>query len=237
LYARKNENKNIEMKNKSIDVLYEDNHLIAINKPAGLLSQPTDQEKDSAETRAKAWLKEKYQKPGNVFAGAVHRLDKPVSGILLIAKTSKALSRINQSIRSKEMQKTYYAIVEGIPKSKEGTLTHFLTHGDHCSLVSNPKDKEAKPATLHYKVLKELPSTALVEVDLETGRYHQIRCQFAAIGHPIVGDQRYGAKKGQNIVPGLPLNAVALHHIRLTFTHPVTKASVCIEAPLPAYFP
>lgn len=215
-----------------IDVLYEDNHLIAINKPAGLLSQPTDLENDSAETRVKAWLKKKYQKPGNVFAGVVHRLDRPVSGILLIAKTSKGLSRLNQTIRSKEMKKTYYAIVEGILKQKEGTLTHYLIHGDHSSIVSTPQNKEAKQAKLHYKVLKESPKGTLVEVDLETGRYHQIRCQFAATGHPIIGDKRYG---GKNILD-LPTNAIALHHIRLVFTHPITKAQITIEVPLPSYF-
>lgn len=224
------------MMNDSIDVLYEDNHLIAINKPAGLLSQPTDVEADSSETRVKAWIKEKYQKPGNVFVGVVHRIDKPVSGVLLFAKTSKAQSRLNQSMRSKEMQKTYYAMIEGTLKEKQGTLNHYLTHGDHCSTLSNQNDKDAKPARLHYKMIKEFRKNALLEVILETGRYHQIRCQFAAIGHPIVGDKRYGAKKEQNILPNLPPNAVALHHIRLSLVHPVTKAVLCIEAPLPEYF-
>lgn len=221
------------MKEDLIDVLYEDNHLIAINKPAGLLSQSTELENDSAETRAQAWLKEKYQKPGNAFAAVVHRLDKPVSGILLIAKTSKALSRMNQTIRSKEMQKTYYAFVEGLLNKKEGTLNHFLIHGDHCSIVSNSNNKEAKQAKLHYKVLEEFSKISVIEVDLETGRYHQIRCQFAATGHPIVGDKRYG---GKNTLLNMPTNVIALHHIRLSFIHPVTKTLINIEAPLPSYF-
>ena len=224
------------MTNDSVTILYEDNHIIAINKPAGLLSQPTDIESDSAETRVKAWIKEKYQKPGNVFCGVVHRIDKPVSGVLLLAKTSKALSRLNESMRSKEMQKTYHAIVEGHLKKKKDTLSHFLKHGDHSSLVSNQSDRDAKPARLHYETIKEFGKATLLEVLLETGRYHQIRCQFADIGHPVIGDKRYGAKKEQYTLPNLPSNAVALHHIRLKLIHPVTKIPLCIEAALPSYF-
>lgn len=220
----------------SLDVLYEDNHIIAVNKPAGLLSQPTDQENDSLETRVKAWIKEKYQKPGNVFVGVVHRLDRPVSGIVIFAKTSKALSRLNELIRSKEMQKIYCALVEGIPSKKKDTLEHFLKHDDHCSFVSNENDKEAKPARLHYQIIKEFNKAALLQIILETGRYHQIRCQCAAVGHPIAGDSRYGAKKDLNLAPNLPQGAIALHHQQLNLTHPVTKALITIEAPLPSYF-
>lgn len=220
----------------TIDILYEDNHLIAVNKPAGLLSQPTDIENDSLEIRVKAWIKEKYKKPGNVFVGVVHRLDKPTSGILVFAKTSKALSRLNDAMRSREMQKTYCAFVEGSLRRKEGTLEHFLVHGDHSSYVSERNDKKAKPARLHYETLRETGNCTLLRVILETGRYHQIRCQFAAIGHPIVGDLRYGAKKDQRFLPQLPPNSVALHHNQLTLIHPVTKVTLCIEAPLPPYF-
>ncbi|HEV8053006.1 MAG TPA: RNA pseudouridine synthase, partial [Parachlamydiaceae bacterium] len=220
----------------TIDVLYEDNHIIAVNKPAGLLSQPTDIENDSLEIRVKAWIKEKYQKPGNVFVGVVHRLDKPTSGILIFAKTSKALSRLNQAMRAKEMQKTYCAFVEGNLKKKEGTLDHFLVHGEHSSYVSDRSDKDAKPARLHYETLKENGKSSLLQIVLETGRYHQIRCQFSAIGHPIIGDLRYGAKKDQKFLPQLPPNSVALHHTKMTLIHPVTKAALCIEAPLPHYF-
>lgn len=220
----------------TIDVLYEDNHIIAVNKPAGLLSQPTDIENDSLEVRVKAWIKEKYQKPGNVFVGVVHRLDKPTSGILIFAKTSKALSRLNDAMRSREMHKTYCAYVEGHLRKKEGTLEHFLVHGEHSSIVSDRSNKEAKLARLHYKVLKEEANCTLVEIELETGRYHQIRCQFAAMGHPVVGDLRYGAKKDKKCLPQLPSDAVALHHIKMSLTHPVTKAVLCIEAALPDYF-
>lgn len=220
----------------SIDVLYEDNHLIIVNKPAGLLSQPTNLENDSLETRVKEWIKNKYQKPGNVFVGVIHRLDRPVSGILVFAKTSKALSRLNEAIRFKGMEKTYYALVEGILQKKQETLTHFLVHGEHTSYISNKNNKEAKEACLHYTTIKEKGKTSLLQVILETGRYHQIRCQLAAIGHPILGDLRYGAKKDQKIILNLPQNAIALHHIQLTFSHPVTKTSMTVEAPLPPYF-
>lgn len=224
------------MIDSSIDVLYEDNHIIAINKPAGLLSQPTALENDSLETRIKVWIKEKYKKQGNVFVGVVHRLDRPVSGIVIFAKTSKSLSRLNEMIRSKGMQKLYCALVERSPKKKHDTLDHFLRHDDHYSAVSNQNDKEAKLARLHYKTIKEFDKTTLLEIILETGRYHQIRCQFAAIGHPIVGDFRYGAEKESRFLPNLPLGAIALHHMKLTLLHPVTKALLCIEAPLPSYF-
>lgn len=219
----------------SIDVLYEDNHLIIVNKPAGLLSQPTDLESDSMETRVKAWIKEKYQKPGNVFASVIHRLDKPVSGILVLAKTSKALSRLNESMRSKHMQKTYLAFVEGIPQKKQDTLIHYLVHGDHSSHISTLQDKQAKMARLHYETLDIRSNNSFLQVILETGRYHQIRCQLAAIGHPVIGDLRYGAQKDQRYLNSLPPNAIALHHFRLKLEHPVTKAELLIEAPPPGY--
>jgi 23S rRNA pseudouridine1911/1915/1917 synthase len=221
----------------SLDVLYEDNHLIIVNKPAGLLSQPTDLESDSMETRVKAWIKEKYHKPGNVFVSVVHRLDKPVSGILVLAKTSKALSRLNESMRSKHMQKTYLAFVEGIPHKKQDTLTHYLVHGDHYSLISNQKDKQAKMACLHYDTLETRQNSTLMQIILETGRYHQIRCQLAAIHHPVIGDLRYHAQKDQKFLKELPPNAIALHHFRLKLEHPVTKAELLIEAPPPEYMP
>lgn len=214
-----------------MDVLYEDNHLIAINKPAGLLSQPTDQNTDSLETQVKTWLKEKYNKTGNVFVGVIHRLDRPVSGIVLFAKTSKALSRLNETIRSKQMQKIYYALVEGIPKNKSGTLIHFLKQGDHCSIITDAHDKESKKAILHYQTVKEFQESALLQITLETGRYHQIRCQCAAMGHPIIGDIRYGANKHHVHLTRLPPDTIALHHTKLTFVHPITHKLVCIESP------
>lgn len=215
------------MKKLPFDIIYEDNHLLVVNKPAGLLTQPTNLQEESLETLLKQWLKETYHKPGNAYLGVVHRLDRPVSGIVIFAKTSKALSRLNASIRSREMQKTYCALVEGSLTPKQGTLEHYLKHDDYRAFVSQAKDPEAKLARLHYQVLKAMPGTTLVEIQLETGRYHQIRAQFAALGHPIVGDKKYGSRQQWSG------NNIALHHFRLEITHPVTKEVMYFEAPLP----
>lgn len=212
------------------DVIYEDNHLLVVNKPAGLLTQPTELESYSLENLAKAWLKEKYQKPYNVFLGIVHRLDKPASGIVLLAKTSKALSRLNEMIRSKNVIKTYCALVEGKPPKESGTLEHFLRHDDHKALVCHRDDPRAKFARLFYDDIRSNDKTTLLQIILETGRYHQIRTQCAAIGCPIVGDTKYGSQIN------LPHGVIALHHYRLQITHPVTKQPLFFEAPLPAHF-
>lgn len=212
------------------DILYEDNHLLVVSKPAGLLTQPTNLTNESLESAAKEWLKEKYNKPGNVFIGVIHRLDRPVSGIVVLAKTSKALSRLNEAIRAKESQKTYCALVEGLPSSNERTLEHYLRHDDYRATISNAQDHQAKKARLHYKVIKRFSSICLVQVDLETGRYHQIRAQLASIGCPILGDNKYGSR--------FPLQdgVIALHHLRLKISHPVTRQPLVFEAPLPDYF-
>jgi 23S rRNA pseudouridine1911/1915/1917 synthase len=207
------------------EVLYEDNHLLAVIKPAGLLTQPTDTESYSLENLAKAWLKEKYQKPGNVFLGVPHRLDKPASGIVLFAKTSKALSRLNDMIRSRDVIKIYRAWVEGRPPHDSGTLDNFLRHDDYRAYVCMRSDPDAKFARLYYDELCQEGSRTLLQIILETGRYHQIRAQCAAMGCPIVGDQKYGS------AASLPDGAIALHHFRLEFQHPVTRATVLLEAP------
>jgi len=212
------------------DIIYEDNHLLVVNKPAGLLSQPTDRESNSLETLLKAWLKEKYQKPGEAFLGIVHRLDKSVSGIVICAKTSKALSRLNESLRAKDLQKIYYALVEGSPPQEKGTLEHFLRHDDYRAYASLQPQAEAKLARLHYAIIKRFKETSLLEITLETGRYHQIRAQCAAVGCPIVGDVKYGSKSS------LPGGIIALHHFRCTFQHPVTKITLALEAPLSKIF-
>jgi 23S rRNA pseudouridine1911/1915/1917 synthase len=212
------------MNSPPFEILYEDNHLIAVNKPSGLLSQSTKDEEDSLENGLKQWLKERDKKPGNVFLGVIHRLDKPASGIVLFAKTSKALSRLNQVMRDKEFKKTYYALVEGSVENDEAILKHFLRHDDHRAHVSHREDKDAKEACLHYTVIRRDQTTSLLQIDLKTGRYHQIRAQCAAIGHPIVGDTKYGShisyESGQ----------IALHHGCLEFCHPVTKKALRIEA-------
>jgi 23S rRNA pseudouridine1911/1915/1917 synthase len=205
----------------ALEILYEDNHLLAVNKPAGLLTQPSGTDQDSLETQCKAWIKEKYKKPGNVFLEAVHRLDKPVSGVVLFAKTSKALSRLNASMRSKAIKKTYYAYVEKLPPRSEETLEHFLIHDDYQARIA----PEGKLSRLHYRTLRKNGSHAVLEIELETGRYHQIRAQLAAIGCPIAGDYKYGAQEAY------PYEGIGLHNQRMEITHPITNQGLTFEAP------
>lgn len=188
--------------------LFEDNHLLIVNKPVGLLTQPSGTDQDNLEARWKQWIKEKYKKPGNVFLEAIHRLDKPVSGIVVFAKTSKALSRLNEAQRDKLSKKVYVALLEKEPEEKEGALRHMLAHDEHRARV----DANGKLAVLHYKVIGE----RRVEIVLETGRYHQIRAQFSAIGCPIIGDARYGS---ETKVAG---GGIYLHHFRLELVHPIS---------------
>ena len=200
------------------EVLYEDNHQLVANKSAGVLTQPSGTDQENLEALAKQWIKEKAQKPGNVFLEAVHRLDKPVSGIVLFAKTSKALSRLNEFIRNKQLNKVYLALVEGVPSKKEGTLEHYLIHGEHRSFIASEKDSDAKLAKLHYRIVESKDNQALLEITLETGRYHQIRAQLSAIGCPIIGDHKYGSV--QELMDG----TIRLHHYRLQVPHPITQA-------------
>lgn len=206
-----------------LNILYEDNHLLVLNKPAGILTQPSGTAQDSLETQAKAWLKETYHKPGNVFLEAVHRLDKPVSGVVVFCKTSKALSRLNESIRDKRTQKIYYALVEGAPSEDEGVLEHRIVHDDFHARI----DPAGKVARLSYSIVSRFERRALLSIELETGRYHQIRLQLAESGCPIVGDHKYGSKVY------FEEGCIALHHFRLRIPHPVTKEMMTFEAPLP----
>ncbi len=210
----------------SESVLYIDNHLAVAVKPCGMLTQPDEQNTPSLEAFVKKWIKKEYAKPGNVFLHAIHRLDKSVSGLVLFARTSKALSRLNEQSRLQEIQRVYIAEVEGALSKPEGQLDHYLVHGDHRAVVSTEKDPEAKHARLYYKTLKTKPHSTLVEIELETGRYHQIRAQFAAIGHPIYGDRRYGSKIGDGA-------AIRLHGSKLSFQHPVTQEILTFETPAP----
>ncbi len=200
-----------------VEVLYEDNHILVVNKPAGIATQPSPTSNESLELNCKRWVKEKYQKPGNVFLHAIHRLDKPVSGIVLFARTSKALSRLNAAMRSREMQKVYIAHVEGCLKPQEGTLEHYLVHGDHYAHLASPTSKDAKRACLHYVVKQYQDSMSVVEISLETGRYHQIRAQMAAVGHPVVGDLKYGSSLSKEE------GTIALCHASFSFPHPISK--------------
>lgn len=213
----------------TLHVIYEDNHILVVFKEAGLLTQPSGTAQASLENICKEYIKQKYAKPGNVYLHAVHRLDKPVSGIVLFAKTSKALSRLNEAMREKESSKTYLALIEGELPVKEGTLEHYLVHDEHHAAVAFKEDRGAKPARLHYKVIKGLGAQELIEIKLETGRYHQIRAQLAAAGHPIIGDQRYGS----NTI--LKSGCIALQHQRLVLKHPVTGKEITFEAPTPSW--
>lgn len=201
----------------TLDIIFADNHLLVVNKPGGLLTQPSGTEQDSLEAQAKSWIKQQYDKPGNVFLEAVHRLDKPVSGIVLFARTSKALARLQEAMREKQSKKIYRALVEGIPSSKQGTLEHYLLHGEHQAHVVSLGTPEAKRCVLHYHVLESKNGKSLLEIELETGRYHQIRAQLSAAGHSIIGDKRYG-----NCSP-FRSEEIALQHVRLEIPHPITK--------------
>jgi 23S rRNA pseudouridine1911/1915/1917 synthase len=206
-----------------MEVLFCDNHLLAVNKPAGLVTQPSPDHSESLEDQAKAWIKRAYDKPGKVFLEAVHRIDRPVSGVVLFARTSKALSRCQEMIRNQAWKKTYLAVVEGEPAGGEGTLRHSLMHAHRRAEIR----KGGKEAILHYRVIRTANNCSLLEIDLKTGRYHQIRAQLAHIGCPIVGDRKYGSRQE------LPGGAIALHHQRLELAHPVRRTPCRFEAPPP----
>lgn len=212
-----------------LEVLYEDNHLLVINKPASLPTMGVAEDKDSVLTVAKEYIRRKYNKPGNVYLGVVSRLDAPVTGALLIARTSKAASRLSQQFRERTVEKVYRAVVEGVPDESEGFLQHWLRKDErHRRVHVTMKDVEtAQEAKLRYRVVKELTGDlSLLEVKLETGRKHQIRVQLSAIGHPIVGDRKY--KSHTQFSSG-----IALHSYRLEFEHPVQREPVKLEVPLP----
>lgn len=198
------------------EILYLDNHLLIVDKPPLLLTLPTKEESDSVQTRGQTWLKEHFQKPGNVFLHPVHRLDRVASGIVVCARTSKSLSRLNQQIREGEWHKRYRLRHEGILPAPKGTLRHFLQKGEYHTKV----DDAGQEAVLHYEEI----ARGVAEVELVTGRYHQIRAQFAAIGCPICGDSKYGAKT-KALSKGIDL-----HHIRLEFKHPITHIDLVITS-------
>lgn len=211
-------------------VLFEDNHLIAAAKPAGIPTQPSPDSQNSLEDQVKAYIKEKYQKPGAVYLHAVHRLDKAASGIVLFAKTSKALSRMNEQIRENKIQKEYLALVAGHFSKKTDTLENYLFHAEHHAKVVSKSNPEGKKSSLTYAVEKESGPHTLLRVQLHTGRYHQIRAQLSHIHHPIIGDTKYGSTHSHH--PG-----ICLHHHKMSFTHPVTGQAVVIESDKPAAWP
>ena len=213
-----------------MEVIYEDNHLIAVNKNCHELVQGDKTGDTSLADLLKTWLKEKYAKPGNVFVGVTHRLDRPVTGVVVFAKTSKALARMNELFRTGEIKKTYWAIVRNRPPEVEQELTHWLVRNEkqNKSYVCTPSQKrDARKAVLHYRLLAQSENYYLLEIDLQTGRHHQIRCQLAAIGGPIRGDLKYGAGRSN------PDGGISLHARRVSFVHPVSKRPINIVAPVP----
>ena len=210
-------------------VVYEDNHIIVVNKTASEIVQADKTGDTPLSETVKQYLKEKYQKPGNVFIGVTHRLDRPVSGLVIFAKTSKALTRLNEMFRTSEVKKTYWAVVKNAPKETEGELVHFLVRNEKQN-KSYAYDKEvpkSKKAVLDYRLIGRSENYYLLEVDLKTGRHHQICCQLAKMGCPIKGDLKYGSPRSN------PDGSICLHARRVRFTHPVSKELIELEAPLP----
>ncbi len=210
-------------------VVYEDNHIIVVNKTASEIVQADKTGDTPLSETVKQYLKEKYQKPGNVFLGVTHRLDRPVSGLVIFAKTSKALTRLNEMFRAGEVKKTYWAVVKNAPKESEGELVHFLVRNEKQN-KSYAYDKEvpnSKKAVLDYRLIGRSDNYYLLEVDLKTGRHHQIRCQLAKMGCPIKGDLKYGSPRSN------PDGSICLHARRVRLVHPVSKEPIELKAPLP----
>ena len=214
---------------ENLNIVFEDNHLIIVNKQSGDIVQGDKTGDKPLSEVVKEYIKDTYNKPGNVFLGVVHRLDRPTTGIVVFAKTSKSLERFNKMLRDKKVDKTYWAVVKNLPSKLEDTLTGYL--------LKNPKNNkstsysteiaDSKKATLHYKVLKSLDNYHLLEVDLETGRHHQIRCQLASIGSPIKGDLKYGFDRSNKDA------SIHLHARKIEFMHPVTKEKISLIASTP----
>ena len=215
--------------NQNVDVLYEDNHLLVLNKPCGVLSQRDVTGDNSIIEWGKKYLKDKYDKPGNVFLGLAHRLDRPVSGSIILCRTSKSLSRMTKLIKNRELTKKYYAVVGKKPTIKSQVLTSFIKKSPKSNKVvisSKPFD-DAKKSILSYEVVKSIERYTLLDIELSTGRKHQIRSQLSQMNCPILGDLKYGYNKP------LPDKSIALHAYQVQFIHPVNKEELTIIAPLP----
>ena len=210
-------------------VLYEDNHIIIVNKRSSDLVQGDSTGDEPLDDIVRAYIGEKYNKPGDVFLGVVHRLDRPVSGCVVYARTSKALSRLSELFRTREVRKTYWAIVTDRPPAEEGTLSNYLKKNEpqNKSYVYDKEVKGSKLAELSYRVLARSERFYLLEVDLQTGRHHQIRAQLSAAGCPIKGDLKYGSKRSNEG------GGISLHSRRVSFVHPVKNVEITVEAPLP----
>lgn len=211
------------------EILYEDNHLIAVNKPGGLLVQGDKTGDKPLVELLKEYIKEKYDKPGNVFLGVVHRLDRPTSGVVIMARTSKALQRMNQLFANRSLSKEYWAIIPKGLKEQELRLEHWLLRNQskNKSFAYDQEKKNSKKAILKLTQVQQFDRYSLLAIELETGRHHQIRCQLAQIGFPIKGDLKYGAPRSN------PNGCIDLHARKLSFVHPVTKENISIIAPVP----
>lgn len=212
-----------------MEVVYEDNHIIIVNKKSGEIVQGDKTGDTPLSETVKQWIKEKYAKPGNVFCGVVHRLDRPVFGLVVFAKTSKALARMNEMFRNGDVHKTYWAITKNRPPKDEDTLVHYITttERNNKSYASTVEKPGAQKAVLKYRVISQSDNYYLIEVKLLTGRKHQIRVQLAAIGCPIKGDLKYGAKRSN------PDGSISLLARNVTFVHPVSKQDICVTVPVP----
>ncbi|MBC8593269.1 RNA pseudouridine synthase [Oscillospiraceae bacterium N12] len=210
-------------------VIYEDNHIIVVNKTASEIVQGDKTGDTPLSETVKLYLKEKYAKAGNVFIGVTHRLDRPVSGLVVFAKTSKALPRLNEMFKNGEVKKTYWAIVKNAPKEPEGELVHYLVRNErqNKSYASDREVPNSKKAILNYRLIGRSQNYFLLEVDLKTGRHHQIRCQLAKIGCPIKGDLKYGFPRSN------PDGSICLHARHVSFIHPVSKKLIELDAPVP----
>lgn len=219
-----------ELSTKSnLQILHEDNHIIVVNKRVGDIVQGDKTGDKPLSEIVKEYIKDKYSKPGEVFLGVVHRLDRPTTGIVVFARTSKALTRLNEMFSARETQKTYWAVVKNKPEKQEDTLVHFLKRNEknNTSKAHLKEIPESKIAKLDYKIIRELNSYFVLEINLHTGRHHQIRAQLAAIGCPIKGDLKYGFDRSN------PDGGIHLHARKLAFVHPVSKEEIEILAPTP----
>ncbi|WP_298757156.1 RluA family pseudouridine synthase [uncultured Psychroserpens sp.] len=213
----------------NLQVLYEDNHIIIVNKRAGDIVQGDKTGDKPLSDIVKDYIKDKYNKPGNVYLGVVHRLDRPTTGVVLFSKTSKALPRLNKLFAEKKANKTYWAIVKNRPKVSQETLIHWLKKNpkNNKSTAYHKEIKDSKKAILHYKLIKSLDNYHVLEIELETGRHHQIRSQLSTIGSPIKGDLKYGFDRSNKDA------SISLHARQLRFIHPVSKVEIDVTAPLP----
>jgi 23S rRNA pseudouridine1911/1915/1917 synthase len=213
----------------NLQVLYEDNHIIIVNKRAGDIVQGDKTGDKPLSDVVKEYIKDKYNKPGNVYLGTVHRLDRPTTGLVIFAKTSKVLPRLNNLFLSKDIKKTYWALVKNQPPKQEDTLVNWLKKNpkNNKSAAYSKEIKDSKKAILHYKIIKTLDSYFLLEINLETGRHHQIRAQLSNIGCPIKGDLKYGFDRSNKDA------SISLHAKHIEFIHPVKKEPITIDAPLP----